>query len=382
MSLTFRSGSIKKELFSYLMNFHYAVRLDKPLLTARIVRDYLNVMLRRRIPLRYVDIAVDYGCNLNCVHCSAERLKRDRHARRLTVDDYAELARQCHDLGVITVGITGGEPLVYPKLEQVIKAFRPGRTMISIKTNGVLLNDTWLRRLRSWKVDSISIGMGPVPTDLDDYDGVRGLPDTFNQSLGAAERAKAHGFRVILGVVVSHANIHSEALTRLLEYTAERGMILIFGLAVPAGNWSGDEEIILQEPDRLRIRELLLKYPHARTDFESNFCTRGCGAVNEKLYITPYGDVMPCPFVQIGLGNVLDEPLQAIRARALEYPVFRGYPERCLAADDYAFIDECIAQTFYADKLPLDHSVIPAIADFDERGNPTQRSRVPDLQEV
>jgi MoaA/NifB/PqqE/SkfB family radical SAM enzyme len=380
MSISLRSGNVKKELFNYLMNFRYAVRLNKPLLTLRIAQDYLRLLLTRTAPLRYVDIALDYACNLNCVHCSAERLKHDRHTRRMQLSDYERLAEQCRALGVITVGFTGGEPLVYPKLRQVIAAFKPGRTMISIKTNGVLLNDEWLRRLKSWGVDSISIGLGPVPDRLQDYDGLRGLPDTYTKSICAAQRAKEHGFRVIVGVVVSHENVDSEVVERILEYTNEWGMILIFGLAVPAGNWSAQRRIILTEEDRTRLRDLLVKYPHARTDFESNFCTRGCGAANEKLYVTPYGDVMPCPFVQISFGNVLQDSLRIIRNRVLSYPVFRGYPERCLAADHYQFIDECISRTFEAERLPVDHRAVPEMLTYDQFGNKDDRSAVPDLQ--
>ncbi len=31
----------------------------------------------------------------------------------------------------------------------------------------------------------------------------------------------------------------------------------------------------------------------------------GCPAGMEKIYITPYGDVIPCPFIHIGFGNIL-----------------------------------------------------------------------------
>ncbi len=371
MSVTFKSDSLKKEFFSYIMNFKYAVRLDKPLLTIRVIRDYLQLLVFRKVPLRYVDIALDYGCNLSCVHCSAEKLKKGRNARRMEISDYKRLAKQCHKLGVITVGFTGGEPLICPYLEPVIEAFKPARTMISIKTNGILLNGECLKKLKSWKVDSISIGLGPVPNDMKNYDGIRGLTDSYKESFVAAQKAKEHGFRVIISVVVSHENIYSKNIERILEITKEMGVILIFGLAVPAGNWSGNEDIILREEDRIRIRELLMRYRHARTDFESNFMSRGCGALNEKLYITPYGDVMPCPFLQIGFGNVLKEPLAKIREWGLAYPVFRGYPERCLAADHYEFIQDCVLPTSNARELPVHCNEIQDLESYDEFGNRT-----------
>ncbi|MDB4349600.1 SPASM domain-containing protein, partial [Omnitrophica bacterium] len=219
------------------------------------------------------------------------------------------------------------------------------------------------------KVDSISIGLGPIPEDMKEYDVIRGLPGSYKKSFAAAQKAKEYGFRVIMSAVVSHQNIHSGYIEKLLEISREMGVIFIFGLAVPAGEWSGNKDIILTEEDRGRVRELLLKYKHARTDFESNFISRGCGAVNEKLYITLYGDVIPCPFVQIKLGNIFITPLSEIRERALDYPIFKGYPERCLAADHYDFIENCLASTFDASVLPVDHLKIDDLKRYDRSGN-------------
>lgn len=369
MDVTLRIKNIEKEFFSYLLNFKYAIRFDKPLLTIRIMNDYLQLLLFKKVPLRYIDVVLDYDCNLTCVHCSAEKLKQKKTTKCMEINDYKRIAKQCHELGVVAVGITGGEPLLCPNLEQVIKAFEPTKTMISIKTNGTLLDDKWLKKLKSWKVDSISIGLGPVPEDMKDYDEIRGLSESYRKSLIAAQRAKESGFRVMIGVVVSHDNVYSENIVKLLEITKEMGVILIFGLAVPAGNWDGNKDIILTQKDRSRIRELLLKYNHARTDFESNFMTRGCGAINEKLYITPYGDVMPCPFLQIGFGNVLKESLADIRNRGLSYPIFRGYPERCLAADHYEFIEDCLSSTFNKNNLPVPCGEIQNMTKYDEFGN-------------
>ena len=351
------------------MNFKYAVRFDKPLLTLRIIVNYLRLLILRKVPLRYVDIAVGYDCNLRCVHCSAEKLKKTTDAVQMNISDYKNVAKQCRKLGVITVGITGGEPLIYPELEKVIKPFKPDRTMISLKTNAAILTDEWLCKLKKWKVDSISVGLGPIPNEMSDYDGLRGLSESYKKSFDAIFRAQSYGFRVIVGVVISHENARSCNVDKLLELTKEMGVILILGLAVPAGNWRNNQDIILDEDDRKRISEILHKYNHVRTDFESNFMTRGCGAINEKIYITPYGEVMPCPFVQISFGNILQEPLSKIRKKALSYPIYSGYPERCLAADNYDFIDDCLKYTFEAEQLPVFHEQVKEMKNYDKRGN-------------
>ncbi|MDB4349918.1 hypothetical protein OAA99_03090, partial [Omnitrophica bacterium] len=101
MNVSFKSGSVVKEFSNYLANFRYSIKLNKPLLALRIARDYLRILLFGKVPLRYVDVAVTYDCNLKCIHCSAKRLSKVQGARQMQVKDYEALARECHKLGVI-----------------------------------------------------------------------------------------------------------------------------------------------------------------------------------------------------------------------------------------------------------------------------------------
>lgn len=78
---------------------------------------------------------------------------------------------------------------------------------------------------------------------------------------------------------------------------------------------------------------------------------------------------MPCPFLQIGFGNVLEEPFSEIRKRAICYPVYSGYPNRCLGADNYDFIDDCLKYTFSEERLSIFHEHIPVMKCYDKNGN-------------
>ena len=70
---------------------------------------------------------------------------------------------------------------------------------------------------------------------------------------------------------------------------------------------------------------------------DSNWFRFGCPAVKEVLYITPYGEVLPCPFLHLSLGNVKEEPLRKIRTRGLRYKIFREYHQACLASEKKDF---------------------------------------------
>src|ERR1700712_2112718 len=81
-------------------------------------------------------------CSLRCTYCMpAEGLDWLTKAQRLSDDEFVRLGRIFVDLGVTSMRLTGGEPLVHPTLPDVIgrlTALEPGPEL-SLTTNGVTL---------------------------------------------------------------------------------------------------------------------------------------------------------------------------------------------------------------------------------------------------
>jgi hypothetical protein len=136
--------------------------------------------------------------------------------------------------------------------------------------------------------------------------------------------------------------------------------LLYLILPVPAGRWIENREMLLTADDLEYIDGLTRSTPYVRTDFQANFGPHGCGAVKEILYLTPYGDVLACPFIHISLGNIFEESIAAIRARALQNPYFADYHPKCLASTDAEFIDKYLSKTFAAQQRPIPwHDAFP-----------------------
>jgi hypothetical protein len=76
--------------------------------------------------------------------------------------------------------------------------------------------------------------------------------------------------------------------------------------------------------------------------------------MKEAIYITPYGDVLCCPFIHVSFGNLHDEPLKAIVDRALKYPFLETHAKKCLVAEERVFIDKYLSKTFGKKNLPAD----------------------------
>ena len=324
-------------LKKYILNFRYAFRIKKPLLILRLIYTYLSIILFGKKPLRYVDFAIGYACNLKCKHCFADALKNDSR-KKITPVEYKSIVRQAMRLGAVNFSFQGGEPTLYPELIEFIKNTYPDRNLISVTTNGTLLDEQKIVALKVIGVDILTISLdSAVPEEHDNFRGVQG---TFDKTLNTIKLALKSGLSVTLGAVVSHRNIRSQGVIDLVELAQKLNVIIFLALAAPVGRWAGDEDIVLTEDDRKYLYGLIEKYTLLRTDFEANYVQYGCGAVKEILYITPYGDVLACPFLHFSLGNVFDESIKTIRDRGLEKPYFAHYHKLCLAAEDKDFMEK------------------------------------------
>jgi cyclic pyranopterin phosphate synthase len=113
-------------------------------------------------------ISLTDKCSLRCTYCMpAEGLPWLTRADRLSDDEMLRLARVFVDLGIRSIRLTGGEPMVHPTLVSVVArlaALRP-RPELSLTTNGIGLAG----RAR----DLVSAGLDRVNVSVDTLDRSR-----------------------------------------------------------------------------------------------------------------------------------------------------------------------------------------------------------------
>ncbi len=95
-------------------------------------------------PITYLRVSVTDKCNLRCVYCMPESglpwLQRDELLR---YEEIVEIVRAAARVGVRTIRVTGGEPLVRRDLHRLIAGIAavPGIEDIALSTNAVLLEE-------------------------------------------------------------------------------------------------------------------------------------------------------------------------------------------------------------------------------------------------
>jgi MoaA/NifB/PqqE/SkfB family radical SAM enzyme len=288
---------------------------------------------------RIIDLAITYRCNQLCAHCSAQPLAKE--APTLTLSDYARIVEDAQSLDLLSWNITGGEPLLTDWLEDLIPVLRPQTHYISVQTNCTLLTAERARRLKE-------LGVNCITTSIDssfpeEHNSFRGMAGAYNKTLAGIRIARKAGLQVLVGGTVTHKNLRSQDLERLIQKINQEGAIFLYNLAVPCGKWSNNLDMVLRDDDRQYLQSLLTRFPRSSTDHEVGRNAIGCPAGMEKVYITPYGEVIPCPFIHVSFGNVKETPLPAIIQRMRTVPYFAEYQKICLAAEDPRFNEAVIA---------------------------------------
>jgi MoaA/NifB/PqqE/SkfB family radical SAM enzyme len=302
------------------------------LVTTHIAKRFLSA-LRVSNGFRIIDLALTYECNFHCRHCSAMVMKRD--AAPLTLDDYKSIVRQSKELDPLSWNITGGEPLLVEWIDELIPILKPKTHFITFQTNCSLLDEKRAKKLAALGVNCITTSLDSiVPEEHNDF---RQFPDSYSKVFEGVRNARKAGMKTLIGVTVTHQNIRSSNLKALIERINEEKSVCLFNLAIPCGEWEGNEAVILHGDDRNYLNELLEKYPRTSTDHEVGRNAKGCPAGMEKIYITPYGDVLPCPFIQVNFGNIRKNTLKEIVERMRKVPEFSQYQKICLAAEDPDF---------------------------------------------
>ena len=334
-------------------NVKYLVRVfgRKPLFVPRLARNYIKLAANpNRPPIRFVDVAITYRCNMHCEHCSATEMIQDGRPF-LSLDDYRLIAKKLLDAGALVFNFTGGDPFMRDDLYDIITCFQPHKALIAVQTNGLLLTKDRLRDLKRLGVNSINISLDSADPAI--HDEFRGTPGAFEHVIQGLQNALAMGFNTGISYTITHDSFGSEDWGRMLELTSDLGTNMFYNLAVPIGFWKGQYDNLLTPEDRKELLKILQKYPHTKTDHESTYIRRGCGAVKEKIYLTAYGDVIPCPFIQVSFGNLLTDEFETIRDRALRYKYFTAYHPVCIAAEDRAFIANTKCYGLDADQMQM-----------------------------
>ena len=122
-------------------------------------------------------------CNMNCDMCYVRLSREEMEAkgRLRTADEWLEIGRQMKDAGVLFLLLTGGEPFLYPDFRRLYLELRKMGMIITINTNGTLINEDLAEFFGKYKPRRVNITL--YGTDEETYDKLCHYPGGYEKTL-------------------------------------------------------------------------------------------------------------------------------------------------------------------------------------------------------
>ena len=268
-----------------------------------------------------VFVYLTYACNLRCSHCYMYRAVNREVP--LTVEEYRHLFDVFAAKGVKSITFSGGEPLLHPDFEEIVRMAKAYDFSVTVLSNGTQWTGSRIAFAKE-NIDEVQISVDGV--DDDSCSLVRG-PDVFCKAVETA-------------VALSNAGVLTSVATTPVSETADEiekgyrefaGNLLrrtngkiIFRISSKLldGRTCGHSDSFSATAEKLadqiytddKCRTFSINHP-------PNSGLRSCGW--GSLTISPDGFVYPCNRVDdcVSLGSVRGIPAEELFRRAAELAV-------------------------------------------------------------
>ena len=186
-------------------------------------------------------ISVTDRCNMRCGYCMPkDNTKWFDTTEVLSFEEIIRLSSIFANLGVEKIRLTGGEPLVRPSIENLIKSIAKIGNIksIGLTTNGLLLQEK-VEALKSSGLDSVNISLDSFKEDrFKMMTGVNGLDKVVN----SIQKAKDVGFDVKINTVVVRG-WNDDEVVEFANFARRTGITVRFIEFMPldgSGIWRND----------------------------------------------------------------------------------------------------------------------------------------------
>jgi radical SAM protein with 4Fe4S-binding SPASM domain len=339
-----------------------------------------------------------YKCNLNCKHCYSDAGENPR--KELSTGEALKVVDQIADFGVTSLAFSGGEPLMKKDFFEVAEHAVKSGLYVSLATNGTLLNRRTVRRLKEIGLNYVEVSLDGASRET--HDAFRGKTNSFAQALNGLKNCIEEDVCTCLAVTATKNNLNEIPAVFSLAESIGVDRFTLFNF-IPTGRGKDIAEIDLSPQEREELLNFLYKKltehpkmailttapqlarvamqcPSTQEDMimplahmEAAKLSRkaktladfigGCGAGRFYCALSPEGNVQPCVFLPIDVGNLKTDKFEDIWAESSIFKVLRNRGNlkgRCSKCDFKYVCGGCRARAFayYDDYLKSDPGCI------------------------
>ncbi len=281
---------------------------------------------------------VTYACNLRCKHCYATAGKP--LSDELTTEEALDAIDKFDRLGVTIISFSGGEPLVRKDIFDLISYAVSKGIYVAVATNGTLITEEMARKMKENGVGYVQISLDGTKKTHDTFRGISGC---YDKTVEGIKNAVKEGLFVNVSMTVTKLNITEVPKVIDLCERLNVDWFMHYNF-IPTGRGRDIVDLDLSPEEREELLKLLYNKNHksrlsllstapqfARVSLQCgagfvpthfyNVNARegliqlaefigGCGAGRFYMSMRANGDIQPCVFFPLKVGNILEDNLE------------------------------------------------------------------------
>jgi len=254
-----------------------------------------------------------HACNLRCLHCynydrSRSCANKPNH-QEMPYKKMTSVISEVAAAGCLYFGMTGGEPLLHPRIYDLIAHARKEGLAISLLTNGSLLNASTVGQLADLHVFAIAISLYGSTAKV--HEAITQTPGSFEKTIQGIRLCKEQGIRTKVKFMLFETN--ARHLAEMITLAKELDVPFVVDMQITS-RYDG-----ALEPKQMRVSKTtmaqlyqgpLLSFLKQKTPDPDCGVQCACGRI--QCGISSSGQVYPCIGAPVPSGNLLEKSFKEI----------------------------------------------------------------------
>ncbi len=312
---------------------------------------------RREGKLLSLDIAVTGLCNLHCIYCYADASGK-KDDKELSLTEVYRAIDEAIDLGIKTLNITGGEPLLHENYFDIAKYAHKRGISVLLFTNGTLIDEKVAEKLMDLRI-SPCVKLDSLVPEIQDY--LAGSKESLNRIRNGINRLIDVGYTdkypvLSVNAVICRQNL--DEIPRLWIWARRQNLIPSVTRLQAMGRAKERFDLTVTSMELYRLFHQLSEIDRAlgiewQPDIPWIY-GKSCKRQYIGCFIDRHGNVQPCSGVPIKAGNIRDQSLTDILSGSEIFNVARNidkYTEgacgscthkgECYGCRSIAYFEDC-----------------------------------------
>jgi radical SAM protein with 4Fe4S-binding SPASM domain len=270
--------------------------------------------------------------------------------------------------------VTGGEPTLHPDFADIVRAIAARDIPFTLFTNARWPNPAEVLALLQEIPQCVGLLVSLHGPDAQSHEVFSGVPGSFAEAVGNIRQAVDAGLTVATSTVITQHNVNRVEETVALSQSLDAGHAVFnryLGAPLPAIEPSREQlRSAIRSIESMIHRGDPVRYGNPIPQCFAFNSSHGCVAGKAYCTLDPWGTMRPCNHSPTKIGNLFEQPLEALwhseameAWRALTPSECQGCPDRAVCGGGCKAMAELRAE--HGDPLNVKHARTASSPGFD-----------------